>query len=72
MPTRGAIDDEEQQQRQPETDGCMSMPGTDEHHQLVGTFKAVVKIWMGPGEPMVSTGVITNTMELGGRFLQQR
>ena len=48
------------------------MPGTDEHHQLVGTFKAVVKIWMGPGEPMVSTGVITNTMELGGRFLQQR
>ncbi len=23
---------------------------------FVGTFKAVVKLWMGPGEPMVSTG----------------
>jgi hypothetical protein len=38
---------------------------------FAGTFKAVVKIWMGPGEPMVSTGVMTNTMELGGRFLHQ-
>ncbi len=37
-----------------------------------GSFKAEVKMWMGPGDPMVSTGVMTNTMDLGGRFLQQR
>ena len=65
----------DQQQAQAETDGCMGMPGPDEHHTrlepFVGTFKAVVKLWMGPGEPMVSTGVMTSTMELGGRFLHQ-
>jgi hypothetical protein len=65
----------EQQQAQAETEGCMGLPGPDEHHErlepFVGTFKAVVKLWMGPGEPMVSTGVMTNTMELGGRFLHQ-
>jgi hypothetical protein len=38
---------------------------------FVGTFKARVKIWMGPGDPMVSTGVMVNTLELGGRFLQE-
>ncbi len=66
----------EQQQMEQGTGECMSMPGPDEHHKrlepFVGTFKAAVRIWMGPGEPNVSTGVMTNTMELGGRFLQQR
>ncbi len=65
----------EQQQTQAETEGCMGMPGPDEHHErlepFAGTFKAVVTLWMGPGDPMVSTGVMTNTMELGGRFLHQ-
>ena len=45
----------------------------DEHHvafqPFVGKFKAEVKMWMGPGEPMVSTGTMVNTMALGGRFL---
>lgn len=47
---------------------------TADHERLtpfVGTFKAEVKIWMGPGEPMVSTGSMTNTWALGGRFLHQ-
>ena len=65
----------EQQQAQQDTEACVEMPGPDEHHErlepFVGTFKAVVKLWMGPGEPMVSTGVMTSTMELGGRFLHQ-
>lgn len=46
----------------------------EEHKRLapfVGTFRAEVKIWMGPGEPSISTGTMINTFELGGRFLQQ-
>ncbi len=46
----------------------------EEHTRLeafVGKFTAEVKIWMGPGEPMVTTGVMTNSMDLGGRFLRQ-
>ncbi len=38
---------------------------------FVGTFTATVKLWMGPGEPHVTTGVMNNTYDLGGRFLQQ-
>lgn len=48
---------------------------TEEHEAMepfVGTFAAEVRMWMGPGDPMVSTGVMTNTLELGGRFLRQR
>jgi hypothetical protein len=51
----------------------MGAPGA-EHELLgpfVGTFRAEVKLWMGPGEPQVSTGVMTNTLELGGKFLLQ-
>lgn len=51
----------------------MAAPTAD-HERLtpfVGTFKAEVKIWMGPGEPTVSTGTMTNTWALGGRFLHQ-
>jgi hypothetical protein len=46
----------------------------DNHTKLqpfVGTFKSVVKIWMGPGEPMVSTGTMVNEWDLGGRFIKQ-
>ena len=35
-----------------------------EHHAklkpFVGKFKAEVKMWMGPGDPMESTGKMTN------------
>lgn len=45
-----------------------------EHFRLqpfVGKFRAEVKIWMGPGDPMVSTGTMINTLELNGLYLQQ-
>lgn len=51
----------------------MSAP-VDGHRKLepfVGTFHAEVKMWMGPGEPQSSTGTMQNTMDLGGRFLNQ-
>lgn len=54
---------------------CGGMPGPGPEHKLldpfVGRFKATVKLWMGPGDPMVSTGTMVNAWELGGRFLQQ-
>ncbi len=43
-----------------------------EHEKLkpfVGTFKAEVKMWMGPGDPMISTGTMVNSMELGDRYV---
>lgn len=51
----------------------MAAPGP-EHERLkpfLGTFSATVRIWTGPGDPMVSTGSMTNTLELGGRFVKQ-
>ncbi len=53
----------------------MKMPSgpVAEHRRFepfVGTFKAEVKMWMGPGDPMVSTGVMNNTLDLDGRFIR--
>jgi hypothetical protein len=51
----------------------MPTPGP-EHHRFrpfAGKFRSEVKMWMGPGEPMVSTGTMINTLELGGLYLQQ-
>ncbi len=54
---------------------CAGMGALCEHHDsfkpFVGTFRAEVKMWMGPGDPMVSTGTMTNTLALGGKFLAQ-
>ena len=45
-------------------------PEHDMFKPFVGTFRAEVKMWMDPtGDPHVSTGVMTNTLDLGGRFL---
>ena len=47
---------------------------TGQHKRFVpfaGTFKADVKLWKGSGDPIVSGGVMTNTLVLGGRYLQQ-
>lgn len=50
-------------------------PVAGAEHELMkpfeGTFKAKVKMWFGPGEPMESTGTMVNTFELNGLFLQQ-
>ncbi len=55
-------------------DTCAQMGATTAAHRalepFVGSFKAEVKIWMGPGDPLVSTGVMVNTLDLGGRFLK--
>ena len=51
----------------------MAAPTAD-HERLapfLGTFKAEVKIWMGPGDPVVSTGTMTSTSTLDGRFVHQ-
>ena len=52
---------------------AQAAPG-EEHTLLepfVGTFRAEVRMWFGPGEPMVATGTMTNRLDLGGRFLNQ-
>jgi len=41
--------------------------------RMVGTWEARTSFWMEPGKPPIeSTGVSTNEMILGGRFLQSR
>ena len=60
---------------QASVEGCAQMGALADAHKLfapfVGTFKAKVKMWMGPGEPMESTGSMTNSLDLDGRFLKQ-
>ena len=53
---------------------AMAAAGTpgEVHERLaesVGTWNMEVKMWMGPGEPMVSTGTAERKMILGGRVL---
>jgi hypothetical protein len=55
--------------------GSDAMPGGPgaEHallHRVAGRWRSEVRLWMGPGEPHVSTGTMVNTMVLGGRFLR--
>ncbi len=54
---------------------CTAMGALAKEHELlkpfVGTFASTVTLWMGPGEPLVSTGTMTNTLVLGDRFLCQ-
>ena len=48
-------------------------PGS-EHQRLQpfeGTFKSEVKLWMGPGEPVISTGTMTSTWDINGLFMHQ-
>lgn len=51
------------------------LPEPGPKHELLkpfeGTFDSVVKMWMGPGEPMVSTGTIVNQFQLNGLYLHQ-
>jgi hypothetical protein len=54
---------------------CAAMSQRTEAHAklepFVGTFTSQVKMWMGPGEPMESTGTMVNEWDLGERFLKQ-
>ena len=51
-----------------------AQPGP-EHKMLesmVGTWKATISMWSGPGDPQKSEGSMVNTMQLGGRALEAR
>ncbi len=58
------------------TEDCMHAAKPTEHHErmepFAGTFKARVSLWMEPGEPNVSTGVMTSEWKLNNLFLRQR
>ena len=64
----------ETQQMDAKMAACMAHARpTDQHgllRQFEGAWKAEVKMWMGPGEPQVSTGTMTNTLILNGLFLE--
>ncbi len=38
---------------------------------FAGTFRATVRIWMGPGEPMVQHGTMVSSFQVGGLYLFQ-
>lgn len=51
----------------------MPTPGA-EHDLLkpfVGRFRTTVKLYMGPGDPMVQHGTMLNSFQLGGLYLHQ-
>ena len=54
-------------------EACAAMGATTAEHEMLksfaGTFRAECKMWFGPGDPMISTGTMTNTMILGDRYL---
>ncbi|MCL4219728.1 MAG: DUF1579 family protein [Phycisphaerales bacterium] len=39
---------------------------------FIGAWSAEVTMWMGPGQPQVTRGVMVNTSILGGRFIEQK
>ena len=52
----------------------MAAPGP-QHAELMkqaGKWKTVSKMWMGPGDPMVSEGTTVSTPTLGGRYLMDQ
>jgi len=59
-----------------QTENCeFTMPQPGDHHAKIqpfeGTFKSEVKMWMVPGDPMVSTGTMKSTWQVNGLYLQQ-
>lgn len=57
-----------------ETPQCSQPVAGPEHNLLkpfAGQFRAVVKLFMGPGEPMVHTGIMDSQFQLDGLFLHQ-
>lgn len=57
-----------------ESDAAKPSATTVQHKRFepfAGTFNAEVKLWTGSGDPTVTTGVMTNTLVLRGRYLQQ-
>lgn len=55
------------------TDPGHPVPGP-EHARLKpfeGRFRATVKLWMGPGDPMIQMGTMVNAFRVGGLYLSQ-
>ena len=54
---------------------AFQLPEPGNEHKLLepfaGTFKSIVRLWMGPGDPQVSTGTMTNSFQLRDLFLHQ-
>lgn len=53
---------------------CAPVGPAEEHElfkQFIGKWKAKVTMWMGPGDPMESTGTMVNMIDLDGRYLKQ-
>jgi len=59
----------------PSTSATFSMPVPEAAHlalePFVGTFRTEVKMWMGPGDPMVVGGTMVNSWVVGGLYLGQ-
>lgn len=55
--------------------GGMPVAKPGPHHELMqpieGTFSAEVRLFMGPGDPVISSGTMVNRWELNGLFLSQ-
>ena len=53
----------------------MVPPTPTEQHELfkpfIGTFRSEVKIWFGPGEPKITSGIMTNSLQVNGLYLHQ-
>jgi hypothetical protein len=64
------------QMSQEEMQKYMALAAPGEKHKemdkLVGNWKATIKMWMGPGEPTVTTGTATYEWILGGRYLKSK
>ena len=79
MATTQAMSQEGKQPSGPDMDQMMKMyeklgaPGPEHAHfaEAVGTWKTETKMWMGPGEPSVSTGTSKMEVIFGGRFMKE-
>ena len=74
-----AMSQEDQKAGMPGMEAMMKMyealgtPGPEHAHlkEAVGTWKTEMKMWMGPGEPQVSTGTSKMEVIFGGRYLKE-
>ena len=56
---------------------CMAKAGAvgEPHKKLAetaGAWDATVRVWQGPGEPQISKGTAEITVQMGGRFIEER
>ncbi|MEZ6094103.1 MAG: DUF1579 family protein [Pirellulaceae bacterium] len=60
---------------EPDCGNDFQLPKPGAEHALLkpfeGTFRAEVRLFMGPGEPQVTTGTMKNAFHVDGLYLQQ-